>query len=102
MEAAAAAPPQSSGSALDSSSSPEPAAAMGFDGLGLDTRIRRALTRMRWARPTPVQAQCVRLALEGKDLLARAPTGSGKTAAYALPALHKLLKQRASPSYSGG
>ncbi len=103
----AAAPPQSSsggggGGGLGSSSSAESVVSAGFEGLGLDTRILRALTRMRWARPTPVQAQCVRLALEGKDLLARAPTGSGKTAAYALPALHKLLKQRASPSYSGG
>ena len=70
------------------------AAEASFDTLGLDTRIRRALTRMRWARPTPVQRECIKLALEGKDVLARAPTGSGKTAGYALPALHKLLKQR--------
>jgi ATP-dependent RNA helicase DDX56/DBP9 len=89
MEAAAA-----------SSSSPTPEAT--FDTLGLDMRIRRALTRMRWARPTPVQRECVRLALEGKDVLARAPTGSGKTAGYVLPALHKLLKQRAAPGYVGG
>ena len=73
-----------------------------FDSLGLDTRIRRALTRMRWARPTPVQQQVIRLALDGKDVLARAPTGSGKTAAYVLPVLHKVLKARAQRGSSGG
>ena len=78
------------------------AAAPTFDELGLDMRIRRALTRMRWARPMPVQRECVRLALEGKDVLARAPTGSGKTAGYVLPALHKLLKQRGAAGYAGG
>ena len=78
---------------------PEPP---GFDSLGLDARIRRALTRLRWGRPTPVQRECVRLALEGKDVLARAPTGSGKTAAYVLPTLHALLARRATPGYASG
>ena len=91
MEAAAPQPEQR----------PQPPEAS-FETLGLDTRIRRALTRMRWARPTPVQRECIKLALEGKDVLARAPTGSGKTAGYALPALHKLLKQRTAPGYTGG
>ena len=76
-----------------------PPADVTFGSLGIDARIRRALARMRWARPTPVQMECVRLALEGKDVLARAPTGSGKTAAYVLPCVHKILQARAA---SGG
>lgn len=41
--------------------------------------------------PTAIQAQAIPLAMEGRDLLARARTGSGKTGAYGLPLLHKLL-----------
>jgi ATP-dependent RNA helicase DDX56/DBP9 len=80
---------------------PVPPPPVSFGSLGLDARIRRALTRMRWARPTPVQRECVRLALEGKDVLARAPTGSGKTAAYVLPCVHKVLQARAASNGVG-
>ena len=64
------------------------------------TRIRRALTRAALGAPD-ARAGAVRAWRWRKDASARAD-GLGKTAGYALPALHKLLKQRASPSYSGG
>lgn len=49
---------------------------------------------MRFVHATLVQVHCIPLALQGKDLLVRARTGSGKTAAFALPLLHKILQQK--------
>lgn len=57
----------------------------------LDTRILKALADQQFARPTLVQAKAIPLALEGRDILARARTGSGKTAAYCIPILQKIL-----------
>lgn len=57
---------------------------------------------MGWSRPTLIQEKAIPLALEGKDLLARARTGSGKTAAYALPMLQLLLHKKAVGSERGG
>ena len=57
----------------------------------IDVRILRALADMGFARPTLVQAKAIPLALEGRDILARARTGSGKTAAYCIPILQKIL-----------
>lgn len=48
-----------------------------------------------WARPTLIQEKAIPLALDGKDLLARARTGSGKTGAYAIPVLQLLLHRKA-------
>lgn len=61
-----------------------------FD-FGLDRRLIKAVSRMGFIYPTLVQSKAIPLALEGKDLLVRARTGSGKTAAFALPTLHKVL-----------
>ncbi|NWS10497.1 DDX56 helicase, partial [Pachyramphus minor] len=59
----------------------------------------QAVAELGWATPTAIQAQAIPLALEGRDLLARARTGSGKTGAYGLPLLHKLLSiKEASPA----
>lgn len=55
----------------------------------------QAVAELGWAAPTPIQEKAVPLALEGKDLLARARTGSGKTGAYALPLLQRLLAAKA-------
>lgn len=52
---------------------------------------------MGWSRPTLIQEKAIPLALEGKDLLARARTGSGKTAAYAIPMLQLLLHKETGP-----
>ncbi|KAL7981305.1 hypothetical protein Chor_002201 [Crotalus horridus] len=67
-----------------------------FAQMGLDARILQAVAELGWAAPTPIQEKAVPLALEGKDLLARARTGSGKTGAYALPLLQRLLAAKAS------
>lgn len=52
----------------------------------------QAVAELGWAVPTAIQAQAIPLALEGRDVLARARTGSGKTGAYGLPLLQKLLR----------
>ncbi|MBI3285272.1 MAG: DEAD/DEAH box helicase [Burkholderiales bacterium] len=63
---------------------------MSFEALGLHANIIRALTDSGYAKPTPVQAQAIPAAIEGRDLMVSSQTGSGKTAAFMLPALHKL------------
>ncbi|EEB90228.1 hypothetical protein MPER_11590, partial [Moniliophthora perniciosa FA553] len=60
----------------------------------LDGRILSALADMGFARPTLVQAKAIPLALESRDILARARTGSGKTAAYCIPILQKILRAK--------
>ncbi|KAH8427294.1 ATP-dependent DNA/RNA helicase [Aspergillus melleus] len=70
-----------------------------FESLNLDPRLRQALIKEKFTKPTLVQAKAIPLALEGKDILARAKTGSGKTAAYVLPILQTILqKKTADPS----
>uniref|UniRef100_A0A2K6B910 RNA helicase n=1 Tax=Macaca nemestrina TaxID=9545 RepID=A0A2K6B910_MACNE len=73
----------------------EDSEALGFEHMGLDPRLLQAVTDMGWSRPTLIQEKAIPLALEGKDLLARARTGSGKTAAYAIPMLQLLLHRKA-------
>ncbi|KQZ30209.1 DEAD/DEAH box helicase [Duganella sp. Root1480D1] len=70
---------------------------MTFEALGLHTSILNALTEAGYTAPTPVQQQAVPAAIEGKDLLVSSQTGSGKTAAFMLPSLHRL----ASAPYAG-
>ncbi|GFG27436.1 ATP-dependent RNA helicase dbp9 [Aspergillus udagawae] len=66
-----------------------------FESLNLDPRLRQALIKEQFTKPTPVQSKAIPLALEGKDILARAKTGSGKTAAYVLPILQTILQKKA-------
>lgn len=61
----------------------------------LDARLLRALADLGFARPTLVQARAIPLALDARDILARARTGSGKTAAYAIPLVQKVLGAKA-------
>ncbi|XP_026512828.1 probable ATP-dependent RNA helicase DDX56 [Terrapene carolina triunguis] len=68
-----------------------------FAHMGLDGRLLQAIAELGWAKPTLIQEKAIPLALEGKDLLARARTGSGKTAAYAIPLLQHLLQVKMSP-----
>ena len=64
---------------------------MPFSHLGLHASLLRGLKDLGFTRPTPIQADAIPLALGGQDLLACAMTGSGKTAAFLLPILHKLI-----------
>ena len=60
----------------------------------LDDRLLRALADMGFARPTLVQSKAIPLGLESRDILARARTGSGKTAAYCIPIVQKILNAK--------
>ena len=51
----------------------------------------QAIAALGWSKPTLIQEKAIPLALEGKDVLARARTGSGKTAAYCIPVIQKIL-----------
>ena len=64
---------------------------LGFKDLGLAPELLKALTDSGYTTPTPIQAQAIPVALAGADLMAGAQTGTGKTAAFALPLLQKLL-----------
>ena len=65
-----------------------------FADLGLDSRLLQGIAKQNFEKPTPVQIKAIPLALEGRDVLARAKTGSGKTAAYLLPILQSVLKRK--------
>ncbi|KMP05476.1 ATP-dependent RNA helicase dbp9 [Coccidioides immitis RMSCC 2394] len=65
-----------------------------FETLHLDPRLLQALTKQKFTKPTLVQAEAIPLVLSGKDVLARAKTGSGKTAAYLLPILQSILQKK--------
>ncbi|KAF3701709.1 putative ATP-dependent RNA helicase DDX56 [Channa argus] len=67
-----------------------------FHELGLDDRLLKAVEDLGWSQPTLIQEKAIPLALEGKDLLARARTGSGKTAAYAVPVIQRILASKQS------
>ncbi|MFY7855762.1 MAG: DEAD/DEAH box helicase, partial [Rubrivivax sp.] len=68
---------------------------MRFDELGLPEALIRALSTAGYTEPTPVQAQAIPPALEGRDLRVSSPTGSGKTASFMLPALKAVIEARA-------
>ncbi|XP_057482093.1 DEAD-box ATP-dependent RNA helicase 16 [Actinidia eriantha] len=72
-----------------------------FEELGLDPRLVRALTKKGVDKPTPIQRVAIPLILEGKDVVARATTGSGKTFAYVLPLLQKLFSDSGSKKKLG-
>jgi len=63
---------------------------MPFKKFGLTPEILRAVQAMNYTTPTPIQEQAIPRVLEGRDLLGSAQTGTGKTAAFALPILHRL------------
>jgi ATP-dependent RNA helicase RhlE len=64
---------------------------MPFKALGLDPLLVRATREVGYTEPTPIQAQAIPAILAGRDLIATAQTGTGKTAAFLLPILHQLL-----------
>ena len=68
---------------------------MPFTTLGLSDTLSHSLVRLGYAQPTPIQTQSIPLVLSGGDLLARAQTGTGKTAAFGLPMIELLLVRSA-------
>ena len=63
---------------------------MGFEKLGLSKKVLEGITAAGYENPTPIQEQAVPIIINGKDVIGASQTGTGKTAAFALPILHKL------------
>ncbi len=74
---------------------------MSFDNLGLRAELLRVITELGYTEPTPVQAQAIPVVLQGRDVLAGAQTGTGKTAAFSLPIL-QLLNANGKAQQPGG
>ncbi|MFT7108604.1 MAG: ATP-dependent RNA helicase RhlE [Psychrobacter glaciei] len=73
---------------------------MSFDSLGLSAPILKALIEKGYTEPSPIQAKAIPAVLDGKDVMAAAQTGTGKTAGFTLPILENLLKgQRANSNH---
>ncbi len=68
-----------------------------FASLGLAPELLRALESEGYVTPTPIQAQAIPHAMDGRDVQGIAQTGTGKTAAFALPILHRLMRDRRPP-----
>ena len=68
---------------------------MEFSAFGFDPVLNRAISERGWITPSAIQRAAIPLILQGSDLIASAQTGSGKTAAFCLPLLQKLLQQKA-------
>ena len=64
--------------------------AVTFEKLSLSPALLRAIDRMGFAAPTPVQAKTIPAMREGRDVIAKAPTGTGKTCAFGIPILEGL------------
>jgi ATP-dependent RNA helicase DeaD len=79
-----------------------PAESPGFTGLGLDDSIVATLTELGYEEPTPIQREAIPILLSGRDILGQAATGTGKTAAFALPIVQHVAslteKDRHAPS----
>ncbi len=75
---------------------------MNFEELNLAPAIMQAVRELGYDTPTPIQAQAIPAVLAGQDLLAGAQTGTGKTAAFTLPLLHKLSLSEAGQNRFGG
>jgi ATP-dependent RNA helicase RhlE len=67
-----------------------------FDSLGLRPELLRTIAEQGYTQPTPIQAQAIPAVLSGRDLLGAAQTGTGKTAAFALPILQRLSERNSS------
>merc|ERR1711935_1128661 len=62
--------------------------------LKIEDSLKNSLEKMKFTKPTPIQAKAIPVALEGKDILGTAQTGTGKTAAFGIPLVNYLLKTK--------
>jgi ATP-dependent RNA helicase RhlE len=67
---------------------------MSFDSLGLSAPLLKAVSKKGYTQPSPIQEKAIPLVLEGRDVLASAQTGTGKTAGFTLPILHILSQSK--------
>jgi len=74
--------------------------ASGFDALGLMDALAASVSALGYEEPTPVQREAIPLLIAKRDLLAQAATGTGKTAAFALPMLQRLAQDKT--KHTGG
>jgi len=65
-----------------------------FEGFGLSQNLKNSLARMNFSIPTPIQTKSIPLALDGKDILGSAQTGTGKTAAFSIPLIELLSRSK--------
>lgn len=65
-----------------------------FSGFGLPQKLLQSLARMQFQTPTPIQVEAIPLALKGRDILGSAQTGTGKTGAFGIPLIAKLMEQQ--------
>lgn len=65
---------------------------LGFADFGLPDKLMQSLNRMKFMTPTPIQQQAIPMALEGRDILGSAQTGTGKTGAFGIPLIAKLME----------
>jgi len=65
---------------------------MSFETLGLSEELQSAVRTKGYTTPSPIQEKAIPVILEGKDILAAAQTGTGKTAGFTLPMLHLMSK----------
>jgi len=70
---------------------------MSFEKFKLDEKIMAGILAAGYKKPTPIQAESIPSIMDGKDLMGLAQTGTGKTAAFVLPILHRLMKGRRGP-----
>lgn len=72
---------------------------MSFSSLGLNKPLTSTVSALGYSQPTPIQTEAIPAILRGQDIMAGAQTGTGKTAAFALPILHKLSEYMASADH---
>src|SRR5678809_750998 len=70
---------------------------MGFSALGLSNPVLEGVKAMGYVQPTPIQLRAIPMILNGQDVIGSAQTGTGKTAAFALPILSKLAHHKPQP-----
>src|SRR3989344_5812157 len=66
----------------------------GFSGLGIAPALLEALAKLNYKNPTPIQQQAIPVAMEGKDLVGIAQTGTGKTLAFGIPMIQRLQQAK--------